>query len=128
MGAKRTDFGTEIEFLLPYPCSRKAWASLGSNLTTATLHELGPHVQGFKLKLPSASGTNQAKMETILCIVGELWVNTTIGIVKDEGFESERAMMCFVTLHFMLLCLAEDYPGLQAHAARTVKEFLKLID
>merc|ERR1712187_664428 len=27
-----------------------------------------------------------------------------------------------------LLCLAEDYPGLQAHAATTVKEFLKLID
>merc|ERR1712129_133645 len=67
-------------------------------------------------------------MEIILTVIGELWVNTTIGIVKDEGFESERAMMCFVTLHFLLLCLAQDHPGLKAHAEATVSELLKFID
>merc|ERR1719277_2883874 len=37
-------------------------------------------------------------------------------------------MMCFVTLHFFLLCLANELPGLKPHAVGTVKEFLKLID
>merc|ERR1712070_744136 len=37
-------------------------------------------------------------------------------------------MMCFITLHYLLLCLAEDLPGLRAHATNTVSDFLKLID
>jgi len=37
-------------------------------------------------------------------------------------------MSCFVTLHFLLLCLAEEYPGLRKHAAATIKEFLDLVE
>jgi len=137
MGAKRTDFGTEIDVLLPYPCSRSSWNSVGSRLSTESLRKLMPHVAGSKLQMPSATGAlgkgkgdreTAERMEAILCVVGELWVNTTIGIVKDEGFESERAMMCFITLHFWLLCLAEDQPGLRPHAVATVREFLTLND
>merc|ERR1712232_669541 len=125
--------GTEIDFLLPYPCSRNAWKSVGSELAAETMKHLAPNVSGFSLQLPSALGTKAAKketaqMEAILGVIGELWVNTTIGIVKDEGYESERAMMCFITLHYLLLCLAEDLPGLRAHAVATVREFLQLID
>lgn len=137
LGAKRTDFGTEIEYLLPYPCSLAAWKSLGEKLTSETLLQLMPHVASFKLQTVSAMGGNSAsrnaqevasQMETILSVVGELWVNTTIGIVKDQGYESERAMMCFVTLHFLLLCLAEQHSNLRSHATNTVREFLKLIE
>lgn len=130
MGAKRTDFGTEIEVLLPYPCSRKAWVSLGSKLTRESLQKLKPYMEAFRSKLPSSAkgGQKGGDMENILGVIGELWVNTTISIVKDVGFESERAMMCFVTLHFLLLCLAHDFPGLKSHAVATVTEFVKLID
>lgn len=37
-------------------------------------------------------------------------------------------MMCFVTLHFLILCLAKEHPGLQSHAVVTVREFIQLID
>merc|ERR1711862_70520 len=97
MGAKRTDFGTEIELLLPYPCSRSAWGSVGSKLAAESQRQLAPQVACFSLQLPSAAGgkgkgskETAAQMEAIFSVIGELWVNTTIGIVKDEGYESER--------------------------------------
>merc|ERR1712151_118788 len=37
-------------------------------------------------------------------------------------------MSCFVTLHFLLLCLAEEHPGLHEYAASTVHQFLALIE
>lgn len=128
MGAGTTDFGSPIDAVLPYPCSRKAWAAVGANLAAATLQYLVPMIEGcYKLQL-SSCGPESAKLEAILGIVGEIWKTTCIRIVKDEGHESERAMMCFVTLHFLLLCLAEEHPGLRAHAVATVQEFLELVE
>mmetsp|Transcript_26519 Transcript_26519/g.62246 ORF Transcript_26519/g.62246 Transcript_26519/m.62246 type:complete len:505 (+) Transcript_26519:62-1576(+) len=128
MGARTTDFGSTIDAVLPYPCSRKAWAAAGARQATAALQGLFPVVEGYyKLQLPCV-GPESEQLEAILGIVGEIWKTTCIRIVKDEGHESERAMMCFVTLHFLLLCLAEEYPGLRAHAVATVRQFLDLIE
>merc|ERR1719469_1799856 len=80
----------------------------------------------YPLNLPNLSAEAQ-ELEVILGIVGEMWKTTCVSIVKDESFESERAMMCFVSLHFLLLFFAEELPGLRAHATATVKEFLELI-
>lgn len=133
LGAKTTDFGTEIEALLPYPCSRAAWEAAGSEIAAELLRKLAPSVASYRLQLPSAQGRGEeaARLEAILGVVGEIWKTTCLGIVKEEGpqgYESERAMMCFVTLHFLLLCLAEKHPRLRAHAVATSRELLELID
>mmetsp|Transcript_38998 Transcript_38998/g.110172 ORF Transcript_38998/g.110172 Transcript_38998/m.110172 type:complete len:621 (-) Transcript_38998:54-1916(-) len=135
LGARTTDFGTDISALLPYPCSRTAWASVGSKLAAETLQHLAPVAASYRLGLPSDEEPRSSdeadyrgKLEDILGLIGELWKTTCIGIVKDEGYESERAMMCFVTLHFLLLCLADEHPGLRQHAVDTTREFLGLIE
>lgn len=128
LDARTTDFGTPIAVALPFPCSREAWAAAGSVLAMAALQELAPVAEGhYRLQLPG-HGPEAVKLESILGVVGELWKTTCIGIVKDDGYESERAMSCFLTLHFLLLCLAEEHPGLREYAASTVREFLALID
>merc|ERR1712217_33393 len=81
-----------------------------------------------KLQLPDCDSAEAGKLEAILAMVGEIWKTTCIGIVKDEGYESERAMTCFVTLHHLLLHLAQEYPGLRAHAVTTTRKFLELIE
>jgi len=129
LGARTTDFGSRITAVLPYPCSMAAWSSTGAALASAALDELVPATQMFYgLQLPGCEEPEAASLEAILGIVGELWKTTCIAIVKGEGHESERAMMCFVTLHFLLLCLAQDYPGLRAHAVATVQQFLDLVE
>eukprot|EP00811_Abedinium_folium_P021635 NODE_3079_length_2096_cov_9.372270.p1 GENE.NODE_3079_length_2096_cov_9.372270~~NODE_3079_length_2096_cov_9.372270.p1 ORF type:complete len:621 (-),score=154.49 NODE_3079_length_2096_cov_9.372270:164-2026(-) len=136
LGARTTDFGTEVTFILPYPCSHRAWRAVGSKLAAETLRELEEYAHDYAVQLPCImdQGARQGdidKLEDILSIVGELWKTMCIGIVREQGphgYESERAMLCFVTLHFLLLCLAEEYPGLRDHAAVTTREFLKLIE
>eukprot|EP00913_Durusdinium_trenchii_P026356 g24731.t1 len=111
------------------------------------LEKLKASTAGFyQLQLPSAQGADVEHLEAILNIVGEIWKTTCIGIVKNNEYESERAMMCFVTLHFLLLCRApsdmmgnvkglreklfpgwdQDHPALRAHAAKSVAEFLRM--
>jgi len=129
MGARTTDFGTPIAAMLPYPCSRQAWQAVGSGLASSALERLAPLAANYRLQLPDfdTSTPEAAPLEAILDIVGEIWKTTCIGIVKEEGYESERAMTCFVTLHFLLLCLVEEFPGLVEAAARSVQQFLNLI-
>lgn len=130
-GARTTDFGSSVNAILPYPCSRAAWHTAAKGLAQEGLQQLSPVAEGFyKLQLPSCvAGENEAAVqhEAILGVLGELWKTTCIGIVRDQGYHSERAMMCFVTLHFLLLCLAEAHPGLKSHAVDTAKEFLELV-
>lgn len=128
MGARTTDFGSAIGAVLPYPCSGHAWASAGSNLAVQALEELSPISSNYRLLLPGFESEEARKLEAMLAVVGEIWKTTCIGIVKDENYESERAMMCFVTLHHLLLCLAQEHPGLQSHATATTKKFLELIE
>ncbi|CAE7252598.1 HERC1, partial [Symbiodinium sp. CCMP2592] len=130
MGAKTTDFGTPIKVILPYPVSTEAWSSVGRSLAASGLAALAPLAEGmYQLKLNSCrSGDSATRFEGILNIIGEVWKTTCIGIVKDSNYESERAVMCFVTLHFLLLCLAQDHPQLREHTAATVREFLERID
>jgi len=128
MGARTNDFGSEITTLLPQPCSRKAWKAAGAELARDALQQLSSTVGSYyALRLPSLEPST-AELENILNIVGEIWNTTCVDIVINAGYESERAMMCFVSLHFLLLCLAEDYPGLRSQASATVKEFLDLIE
>eukprot|EP00421_Protoceratium_reticulatum_P021360 CAMPEP_0168376960 /NCGR_PEP_ID=MMETSP0228-20121227/10583_1 /TAXON_ID=133427 /ORGANISM="Protoceratium reticulatum, Strain CCCM 535 (=CCMP 1889)" /LENGTH=529 /DNA_ID=CAMNT_0008389949 /DNA_START=88 /DNA_END=1674 /DNA_ORIENTATION=- len=129
LGARTTDFGSTVAAVLPYPCSRKAWTAAGAALAAQALKELVPVTESFyALQLPSLESDAAAGFEAMLGIVGELWKTTCIAIVKDEGHASERAMMCFVTVHFLLLCLAEEHPGLREHAVATAREFVELID
>ncbi|CAE7905046.1 HERC1 [Symbiodinium sp. KB8] len=94
------------------------------------LAALAPLAEGmYQLKLNSCrSGDCATRFEGFLNIIREVWKTTCIGIVKDSNYESERAVMCFVTLHFLLLCLAQDHPQLREHTAATVREFLERID
>lgn len=83
------------------------------------------------MQFPNAAPELDAEsksLQIILSIVGEIWKTTCISIVRDQGHQSERAMMCFVTLHFLLLCLAEEHPGLRPYAVATVRQFLDLIE
>ncbi|CAE7657746.1 HERC1, partial [Symbiodinium microadriaticum] len=130
MGAKTTDFGTPINVILPYPVSTEAWSSVGRSLAASGLAALAPLAEGmYQLKLNSCrSGDCATRFEGFLNIIREVWKTTCIGIVKDSNYESERAVMCFVTLHFLLLCLAQDHPQLREHTAATVREFLERID
>lgn len=127
MGARKSDFGSSIAVVLPYPCSRSAWETSGSMLAASALVELSPVTEWYQVQLPGIEEDAEQK-EAILNVVGELWRSTCISIIKDEGYESERAMMCFVTLHFLLLCLAKEIPDLKSHAVVTVKEFMQLIE
>lgn len=126
LGARTTDFGTPIVVTMPHPCSYSSWVAIGSSLAKAALETLAPIAGHYQLQLPGVDAEAE-QMERILNVVGEIWKTTCIGIVKDEGYESERAMACFVTLHFVLLCFAREHPDLKAHAAATVREFLRLI-
>lgn len=126
-GAGVTDFGSAISAFLPYPCSCNAWAAVGSAMAGATLDMLAPVTEVYRVNLPSVTSETES-LEAILNVIGELWRSTCISILKEEGYESERAMMCFVTLHFLLLCLAEERPGLRAHAVSSVEEFLGLVE
>jgi len=146
LGACTTDFGTPVGAVLPYPCSYNSWVEAGSAVAAAALANLAPVATLYRLYLPSVGcqpslaerengqtseeeqeeGTQH--LEAILNVIGEIWKTTCIGIVKEEGYESERAMTCFVTLHFLLLCFAKEHPRLQAHAATTVRQFLELIE
>eukprot|EP00448_Togula_jolla_P003160 CAMPEP_0170599020 /NCGR_PEP_ID=MMETSP0224-20130122/16564_1 /TAXON_ID=285029 /ORGANISM="Togula jolla, Strain CCCM 725" /LENGTH=560 /DNA_ID=CAMNT_0010923623 /DNA_START=8 /DNA_END=1690 /DNA_ORIENTATION=+ len=128
LGARTTDFGTPISTVLPFPCSRRAWKDVGVGLAQSAMQELAPLAQNFyKLGLPSPA-EDAAQLEAILGVVGELWKTTCIGIVRGEGHESERAMLCFVNLHFLLLFLTEEHPGLREHAAATARSFLEHIE
>jgi hypothetical protein len=127
-GGRTTDFGSQIVAVLPYPCSSSAWASVGSALASTALQELAPVLQHYTLQLPGFDSEESKRLEAILAMVGEIWKTTCIGIVKDEGYESERAMTCFVTLHHLLLHLAEEHEGLRPHAVETTKRFLELIE
>mmetsp|Transcript_84235 Transcript_84235/g.235027 ORF Transcript_84235/g.235027 Transcript_84235/m.235027 type:complete len:570 (-) Transcript_84235:138-1847(-) len=127
-GARTTDFGSPITAVLPFPCSCSAWAQAGVALFSAALADLSPVAAMYALRLPSSSSPEAQKLEVILGVVGEIWRATCISIVKDEGYESERAMMCFVTLHFLLLCLAEEHAGLREYAATTVREFVQQVE
>jgi len=128
-GARSTDFGSDVMAILPYPCSRQAWTAVGSALAAEGLGQLSQIANFYRLQLPSSSqGENGDRLEAILSIVGEIWKTTCIAIVKDQGYESERAMMCFVTLHFLLLCFADEFEGLRTHAESTAKEFLHLVE
>lgn len=126
LGARTTDFGTPIVVTMPHPCSYESWMALGSSLATAALEQLAPIASHYQLQLPGIPAEAE-RLERILNVVGEIWKTTCIGIVKDEGYESERAMACFVTLHFVLLCFAREHPDLKAHAVATVREFLHLV-
>jgi len=123
MGARVTDFGSHITTLLPYPCSQDAWSNVGSIVAALALEELVPITETYKAQLDCVNDDTE-NLEAILNVVGELWRSTCINIVRDEGYESERAMMCFVTLHYLLLCLADECPELRSHAAKSVQEFL----
>eukprot|EP00929_Paragymnodinium_shiwhaense_P086385 TRINITY_DN46916_c0_g1_i3.p1 TRINITY_DN46916_c0_g1~~TRINITY_DN46916_c0_g1_i3.p1 ORF type:complete len:582 (+),score=164.07 TRINITY_DN46916_c0_g1_i3:63-1808(+) len=127
-GAKVTDFGSSIEALLPYPCSWAAWTSVGKTIASATLEQLREVTAGYAVKLDSAAGESASELEEILNVAGELWKTTCISIVRGDGYESERAMMCFVSLHFWLLCEVKERPGLREHAAATVQELVQLIE
>lgn len=127
MSARMTDFGTPISVVLPYPVSGEAWDSAGSHLAAHALEELSSATDWYAAQLPSV-GDEDAALEAVLNAIGELWKTTCISIVKEEGYESERAMMCFITLHFLLLCWAEEHPGLRAHASKTVQEFCAMVD
>lgn len=127
LGARTTDFGTPIVVTMPHPCSYESWTTLGSSLAKAALEQLAPIAAQYQLQLPQSIPAEAEQLERILNVVGEIWKTTCIGIVKDEGYESERAMACFVTLHFVLLCFAREHPDLKAHAVATVREFLDLV-
>lgn len=127
-GACSNDFGSQIRAILPHPCTSAAWKTVGSRLANAVLAQLSPVVGAFyDVKLPGLT-EDTSELELILNVAGEIWRSTCIDIVKEDGYESERAMLCFVNLHFLLLCLAEERPGLKSHAAKTIKSFLELID
>lgn len=128
MGARTTDFGSPIAAVMPYPCSGQAWAATGSKLAAQALEELSPISANYTLQLPGFDSEEARELEAILAVVGEIWKTTCIGIVKDENYESERAMTCFVTLHHLLLCLAQEHPGLKSHAVATTRRFLELIE
>lgn len=126
-GARTTDFGSTVAVVLPFPVSRAAWEAAGCAIAREALKQLSPIAAGsYRLQLPGFEEANE-ELEAILGVVGELWKTTCISIVKDEGFESERAMLCFVNLHFLLLCLAEELPGLREYAARSIRTFFALV-
>ncbi|CAK8995061.1 26S proteasome non-ATPase regulatory subunit 10 [Durusdinium trenchii] len=126
-GARSSDFGLPVDAILPYPCHWEAWQGCAQTLAQQGLEKLKASTAGFyQLQLPSAQGADVEHLEAILNIVGEIWKTTCIGIVKNNEYESERAMMCFVTLHFLLLCWDQDHPALRAHAAKSVAEFLRM--
>lgn len=127
LGARTSDFGTHIVSVLPQPCSRAAWATAGSSLARQALQECASVVDSWRpVSLPCVTEESQ-EYERILNFIGEIWKVTCIDIVKEDGYESERAMMCFVSLHFLALCLAEDHPGLRGHAAASLTSFLHSI-
>ncbi|CAJ1368608.1 unnamed protein product [Effrenium voratum] len=127
-GARSTDLGLPVHAILPYPCDLQAWSSAGRSLAENGIVRLGEVARCYRLQLPSCQGKDTNGLEDILNIAGEIWKTTCISIVKSGEHESERAMMCFVTLHFLLLCLAQDHAGLAAHAAKTAEEFLKMVE
>lgn len=128
LGAEVTDFGTPISCLLPYPCTTDAWLTAGRALSEKTLAELVPITQIYQLNLFCVDEAEAKDLEATLNIVGELWRSTCINIVKGNDYESERAMTCFVTLHFYLLRLTQEKPALQSHAVSSVREFFELLE
>lgn len=126
-GARSTDFGLSVNAILPYPCSWQAWCTCGSTLASKGLQQLADAAGFYQLKLPSCEGADAAGLEAILNILGEIWKTTCISIVKNNEYESERVMMCFVTLHFLLLCLAEEHEALRSQARKSVEEFLEMV-
>eukprot|EP01117_Protostelium_nocturnum_P020430 TRINITY_DN9185_c0_g1_i1.p1 TRINITY_DN9185_c0_g1~~TRINITY_DN9185_c0_g1_i1.p1 ORF type:complete len:524 (-),score=154.75 TRINITY_DN9185_c0_g1_i1:25-1596(-) len=70
------------------------------------------------------SGANGFNVGQVLDVIGELWKNKAVEMMKGEEHASEKILLGFCAFHHILLHAAKSFPELEVEATKRVKNFI----